>query len=298
MQRFTHISTLLLVLLSSCTLYTTTSEADAQLKSTVASVNSNSTSFLTKVADMEKEYLALKCKTDVAPYSVAKTKLEAIDEEVKQMNRLRTEINNEYANFTSYSKGQSKISSGTDEWKKLKGTKKKMKSLVGELQNKGNKTVKGATEFNQYVAENIVPIVQYCDVNAFNVKFSQILTNLEKNEQELITHLKKYDNQVSRINLRFSASYPEKCEALKLNLLKLNEEKKKLTEIRHQIEQSAASFKNQTNGKTKVYSCSNEWESVNKVTNDFKKYETDLGSLQLTVQGLVQHMQSILDELK
>ena len=81
MQRFTHISLLLLVLLSSCTLYTTTSEVDAQLKSTLASVNSNSSSFLTKVADMEKEYLALKCKTDVAPYSVAKTKLEAIDEE-------------------------------------------------------------------------------------------------------------------------------------------------------------------------------------------------------------------------
>jgi hypothetical protein len=58
------------------------------------------------------------------------------------MNRLRTEINNEYANFTSYSNGKVKIRSGTEEWKKLKGTKKKMKSLVGELQEKGNKTVK------------------------------------------------------------------------------------------------------------------------------------------------------------
>jgi archaellum component FlaC len=247
---------------------------------------------------MEKEYLALKCKTEVAPYSVAKTKLEAIDEEVKQMNRLRTEINNEYANFTSYSKGKSKISSGTEEWKKLKGTKKKMKSLVGELQKKGNKTVKSATEFNQYVTENIVPIVQYCDINAFNVKFSQIQTNLEKNEQELIVQLKKYETQFSRINLRFSGSSPDKCEGLKNDLLKLNEEKKKLIEIRLQIEESATSFKNQTNGKTKVYSCSNEWESVNKVTSDFKNYENDLGTLQATVQGLVQHMQSILDTLK
>ena len=298
MQRFTHISILLLVLLSSCTLYTTTSEVDAQLKSTVASVNSNSSSFLTKVADMEKEYLALKCKTDVAPYSVAKTKLEAIDEEVKQMNRLRTEINNEYANFTSYSKGQSKISSGTDEWKKLKGTKKKMKSLVGELQEKGNKTVKSATDFNQYVAENIVPNVQYCDVNAFNAKFSQIQTNLEKNEQELIAHLKKYETQVSRITLRFNGNSPEKCEALKADLSKLNEEKNKLAKIRVLIEQSTKTFSNQTNGKTKVYSCSNEWESVNKVTNDLQNYQNDLSAIQASVQGLVQHMQTVIDSLK
>ncbi|MFO0495657.1 MAG: hypothetical protein ACK50Y_09015 [Flavobacteriia bacterium] len=298
MKRITFISALYIVLLSSCTLYTTTAEIDAQLKSSLVSVNSNSSSFLTKVADMEKEYLALKCKTEVAPFSDAKTKLEGINAEVKQMNQIRTEINNEYANFISYSKGKSKISSGTEEWKKLKGTKKKMKSLVGELQKKGNKTVKSATEFNQYVAENIVPIVQYCDINAFNVKFSQIQTNLEKNEQELIVQLKKYETQVSRINLRFNGSSPDKCEALKNDLLKLNEEKKKLIGIRLQIEESATSFKNQTNGKTKVYSCSNEWESVNKVTSDFKNYENDLGTLQATVQGLVQHMQSILDTLK
>ena len=298
MKRITFISALYIVLLSSCTLYTTTVEIDAQLKSSLVSVNSNSSSFLTKVADMEKEYLALKCKTEVAPFSDAKTKLEGINAEVKQMNQIRTEINNEYANFISYSKGKSKISSGTEEWKKLKGTKKKMKSLVGELQKKGNKTVKSATEFNQYVTENIVPIVQYCDINAFNVKFSQIQTNLEKNEQELIVQLKKYETQFSRINLRFNGSSPDKCEALKNDLLKLNEEKKKLIEIRLQIEESATSFKNQTNGKTKVYSCSNEWESVNKVTSDFKNYENDLGTLQATVQGLVQHMQSILDTLK
>jgi hypothetical protein len=298
MQQITHISILLPVLLSSCTLYTTTSEVDAQLKSTVASVNSNSTSFLTKVADMEKEYLALKCKTDVAPFSVAKTKLDAIDEEVKQMNQLRTEINNEYTTFTSYSKGQIKISSDTDEWKKLKGTKKKMKSLVGELQKKGNKTVKSATDFNLFVTENIVPVVQYCDVKAYNLKFIQILSNVEKNEQELIAHLKRYETQVSKISLRFNGSYLDKCEALKSDLLKLNEEKNKLAQIRISIEQSTTIFANQTNGKIKVYSCSNEWESVNNVTRDLQKHQNDLGSLQASVQGLVQHMQTVLDSLK
>ncbi len=159
------------------------------LRSSVESVNANCSSIYIQIETMQKEYLALKCKTDTEPFQTAQQLFIDINTSVTEIQKLKTDINSEYSNFTDFTQGKNSIASNTPEWKKLKQTKKKMKSSIKSLQNKGEETIKKATTFNEYAATKIVPIVIFCDVSLY-------LTGYKKTIEEFHRRLKKMRLQI------------------------------------------------------------------------------------------------------
>jgi hypothetical protein len=281
-----------------CTIYYSTDSLNGKLKTNIDKVNNNCISVTDKINEMHKQYLSLNCKTDTKPFQTAKEQLEKTEKLVNEMLVLQQNLNNEYSNFISYSKGKDKIESGTPEWKKFKVTKKKMKSDVSELQSVGNKAVKNATSFNKHVNESIVPIVQFCDVSMYNTKFNEIITSLNKNENDLSDNLKNYESQVINLTDQFNNVFPDKCNEIKTDLNKLNSGKTEFQNIKLSVQNTINEFKQKTTGKQKIYSCSSDWTIVTDTESKVASQQLELNGLQQKIQSIINHIQEVGNSMK
>ena len=73
---------------------------------------------------MKTEYLKLGCIGEKDPFLTADQLISKMEAEISVIDKIKGEVDKEYGNFISYTKGKTKISSGTEEWKKLKTTKR------------------------------------------------------------------------------------------------------------------------------------------------------------------------------
>ena len=283
---------------SSCKIYYPTNSINSKLKVSIDNINNNCTSVTDKINEMHKQYLSLDCKPDTKPFQTAKQQLEKTNTLVSQMNTLQKSLNTEYANYNDYSRGKDKIESGSPEWKKFKVTKKKMKSGVKELQSVGNKAVKNATLFNKYVNETIAPTVQFCDVVMFTIKFDEIITTLNKNEQDLNDNLKNYEAQVLKMTTQYNNAFPDKCQELTADLNSIISSKDRFQNIKQMVQDAIYEFKQKTTGKQKIYSCSSEWTIVTNAESKVKAQQGELSNLQQNIQGLAAHMQQVVSTIQ
>jgi hypothetical protein len=283
---------------SSCKIYYSTGSINSKLKVSIDNINNNCTSVTDKINEMHKQYLSLDCKTDTKPFQTAKQQLEKTNTLVSQMNTLQKSLNTEYANYNDYSRGKDKIESGSPEWKKFKVTKKKMKSGVKELQSVGNKAVKNATLFNNYVNEMIAPTVQFCDLAMYTTKFDEIITTLNKNEQDLNDNLKNYEAQVLKMTTQYNNAFPDKCQELTADLNSIISSKDRFQNIKQMVQDAINEFKQKTSGKQKIYSCSSEWTIVTNAESKVTVQQGELTNLQQNIQGLAAHMQQVVSTMQ
>ena len=252
----------------SCTFYYKTADLDANLKKAVSQVNSNSDDAKTKIETTKKEFYAMKCNSTDPIVQKAKDYLVTLENEMKEIQQIKATVNEEYDVFLKYSKGKSQIQSNSEEWKKLKQTKKIVKSSSKDFIRKGKKLSKIASDFTAFTSTELKSI-QFVDVISYNKKFEELQENIVKQEKELFVQLTKQESDVVELISKKSDSNVEKCQLLKDDLTKISLEKQKITSLSPKIGQSIASFKSASKGFTRIYSCSIEWEIV-------KKTETSL----------------------
>lgn len=280
--------------LSSCTVYYRTSEVDSSLKSTVDQVNATIQKLDGQVAGMEKEFNEIHCDQKSSDLVKAYEMLTGIDVEMKEIAQQRLAVNNIYVQFKDYTKGKDKIQSGTPEWEKVKDAKIALKSTLANIQNSGNTVVENATAFNTFVTKNIVPTIQLCEVAVYTAQFEKAIVDLTKNQKQVGEELAQYQKQVAELISKYSASKPALCKELSADLQKINTDVTQISRIKMNLQMAVNSFKTNTQGKSKIYSCSSDWKVVSDAEIAVNTQQKEANALQQSIQTTATHLQTVV----
>jgi hypothetical protein len=298
MKYFTYISFIgfFMLLNYSCTFYYKTADIDAKLKKAVVQINSNCSSVQTQNATAQKDFNAMKCNSKEANVQKAKEYLLTMETEMKAINQIKANVTAEYEVFLKYTKGKNQIQSKTEDWKKFKQTKRIMKTSSKDFKRKGNKLTKIAADFSEFTT-NEFKSIQFVDVLLYNKKFEELQGDFANQEKELGIKIKNQESQVVDLVSKKSESHAEKCKILQEDLVKISEEKKKITNLKLQISESIKSFKTTTNGIVKIYSCSSDWDMVKKIEENMNQHQLDLQTIVLNLSQIHAHMQEIITSM-
>jgi hypothetical protein len=287
----------LVLSLSSCSVYYTTSEVDSSLKSTVDQVNATIQKLDGQVATMEKEFNEIHCDQKSPDFVKAFEMLTGIDAEMKEIAQQRLAVNSIYAQFKEFSKGKDKIQSGTPEWDKVKDAKVALKSTLENIQNAGNTVVENATAFNTFVTKSIVPTIQLCDVGQYTTQFEKVISDFTVNQKQIGDQLIQYQKQVADLISTYSKTKPELCKELIADLQKINTDVTQISRIKMNLQLAVTAFKTGTQGKTKIYSCSKDWKVVTDAETAVKTQQKEANALQQSIQSTATHLQGIAQAL-
>ena len=290
--------TSVLGLFSSCVLQYNTAETNVSFKSSVANVEANCTSITKQVAAMQNEYLSLKCKTEVEPFQTAQKLLDDVNASVSEINKIKTEVNKEFANFSEYSKDKKTIASNTPEWDNLKQTRKKMKAYVKSLEKMGEETLKKATTFNVYATTSVVPSIQLCDVQNYILKYDQTMASFTKSQETAYADLKKYQLEIKNATSKYQTSQAIKIQTLTLSIQAMEAEIDKLEGIKIAVVNAVNQFKRETRGKQKIYSCSPDWEIVQRVESAVSAEQKEIQNVQSKLVEIAAQIQNTVNTLE
>jgi division protein CdvB (Snf7/Vps24/ESCRT-III family) len=280
--------------LTSCSVYYTTSEVNSSLKTTVDQVIGTVTDLDIKILNAELEYNAIECDQKSKLMIQADEMMGNIDLQRTKLDDKSKEVVDIYYEFAQYTKGKEKIQSGTPEWDKLKQTKEHMKSLLDEIQSEGNSIVEKANELNGFITKNIVPTIQLCDVAVYTSQFEKAISDLTLNQKQVGTELTQYQKQVTELISKYSASKPSLCKELSADLQKINTDVTQISRIKMNLQMAVNAFKTNTQGKTKIYSCSSDWKIVTEAENAVNAQQKEANALQQSIQTTATHLQTLI----
>lgn len=203
-------------------------------------------------------------------------------------------VNQIYVQFKDYTKGKDKIQSGTPEWEKVKDAKDALKSTLKNIQTDGNTVVENATAFNTFVTKSIVPAIQLCDVAQYTAQFEKVISDLTVNQREVGIQLTQYQKQVAELIAKYSTSKPALCKELSNDLQKINTVVTQISRIKMNLQMSVNAFKASTEGKTKIYSCSNDWKVVSDAETAVNAQQKEANALQQSIQTTATHLQTLV----
>ena len=281
-------------LLSGCKVYFDAAEADKQLREVSVDAENNSNRLTQQIKSLQMQYEELNCNQQSETFLNATKKMEEINLGLNDMNTFSRNIKEEHSKFTAYVSGKSKIESGTPEWKQFKQTRSNIKEYAKQLQKTGNENVSKATEFHRYVEEKIVPEVKYCDVSSTLNQFETTLRNVGSSQRKFVDDLRAFEKKVNEMTQTDFSFPPEKVKTINELLKKMSASNTDINKVKSGILQQTSAFRKATSGKTKVYSCSSDWEAVTKAQKEFNRLSGEMNTIE---QGLQQISAQIQNEM-
>jgi hypothetical protein len=294
----TILSLLLLISLSGCKFYYSVDQANGQLSKTSQDAQANSDRLNKQIKDLLKQYEEMNCNDGNPNYTEAKKKSDIINADLVVMSSYGLKIKDAYNDFSNYSKGKSKIESGTPEWKKFKTTRNEIKENAKLLQKSGESNIKQATAFHKFVEEKIVPGITYCDVPSTLNQFETALKDLGNSQKKFNDEFGVFEKEVSVITNKFSAQYPDKCNSISEKIKKIKLKNSDITKVKSGMLQETSKFRKATSGKNKIYSCSTDWQAVKDSEQGFNNLKNELSSIERNLQELSAQIKQEISELK
>lgn len=282
--------TTIIVCASSCTVYYTTSQVDNSLKSSVNQANNSLNNLEYQMNLLQSKYNDIQCDNKPEAMKQSDKMYADLQAEMSQVNKLKSELNQEYTNFQKYTQGKDKISSGTPEYAQLKVTRENIKNKMGSLQSKGESTVKKAQEFSNFITSNVVPNIQMVDVANYKSSFEKAISDLKTAQQRFESDLQKSEIQINDYVANNELKKPENCKNLKSDIAKLHESLKNINDVKMSIEKTYSEFNAKTTGMKHISSCSNNWPLVSKADNEIKQSQNQLNTIQLSIQQTMSNM--------
>jgi len=287
-----------ITLLSGCKVYYTTSDVDANLKSTVDQVNTTLSNLQSQVAELEKQYREIPCEQKSEVFLKADGMVHELDGEMRSLEQLKQTVNNDYKFFAQYTQGKSRIESGTEDWKKLKETKAAMKNNLDALQNQGNTVVDEAQKFNAFVHAQVVPTVQVCEVKSYTSQFEKAVSTLGANLQIAQSDLKKYDSQIASITEQFGATAAATCNQLAELAKQIRIDIDAMQPIHRNTQRILTDFKVKTKGLQRIYSCNANWRLVAETEAAIGKQEQDFNAHSKSITAAAASIQELVNSLQ
>ena len=287
-----------LLISDSCTVYYQTNDIDAKISSSIQSANDNCNRVIGQITAFENDYKNLKCVSTGSPYSDALKSMNEIDQSKLHIQSLQADIGKLYLDFKTYTKGKDAIASNTNEWKLFKTTKKSLKSKFKELQTTGEKTVKEAEEFNLFVNEKIVPIVTMIDVEAFRKNLDESQQSFKTSQKELEDKLLVLENDLTRLKRKNRILNKDKITLLEKDMEEMKIQRNEFALVQSKLDNTILLINQKMSGKTRIYSCSSEWEVVKETEQSFSELQVSCNTIQTSILGLYAHMLQVISEIK
>ncbi|MEN9998045.1 MAG: hypothetical protein RI922_1035 [Bacteroidota bacterium] len=287
-----------LFLSTSCTVYYTTSEIDANFNTSIKSANDNCNRLLGQITAFEAEYQNLNCGSSASPFIEASQSMNEIDKAKNQIQLLLSDVSKLYINFKTFTNGKDKIASHTNEWEQFKRTKKGLKLKFKELEKIANLTVQDAEKLNDFVNEKIVPVVKKIEVSSYCQNFEEIQQSFLVSQKDLDSKITLIEKDLQALKVKMGRLYKDKYDLLEKDLTDIKEQRDELKAVYANIVYTIDSFKKQMKGKTIVYSCSSEWTIVNETEKSFVQQQQKFNNIQTALLESYAHMQAVFQEIK
>lgn len=278
-QYYTSIM-LLSQLLTGCVFYYDTAQIDGEFKTNIGKAAENYSEIYKEVSHVKKELNLMNCNESNPIIKQGNIKLEALEKSVNNLNAINSKISSEYQHFKSYTSGLKQIGSNSEEWKKLKTTKKNVSREIKNYENEAKNTLRLASTFQAYIKDSITPNVIFVDVQIQKEKYRSSIIVLKSQIQTSSDEIKKLEQEVTKIIEVKSLTYPilakqltEELDLTKQNIAKLNG-------LIGNAQDSWSRFNSKTTGKERIYSCSEEWKIITQVEYEIIDLQRQLSEIQ------------------
>ena len=285
-----------IVLLNSCTFYYKTSDVNESLFELVKSVNSNYQKVDNEFTKANREYAKLKSNNEEEPFLTAKNKMVSLEKDMLSIAELKKNINDEYTEFKKYSKGKSKIASNSAEWSMIKQTKKNIQLLNKEISNEGEALIKNMESLNNYLNENIVPLVKIYKISDYQERYIQTELNIKKLRSENLKLLNEHRliyNEIEKTN----ENSKDVIVPLRNHLSNVSKKVKELELFEKNIEERMEKFNEKTNGKIEVYNTEPLWNEIEEDQNALKSKVNEIQKIQTDIKNEFSSFQQLAKTL-
>jgi hypothetical protein len=284
-------------MLSSCVFYYKTAQIDDQLKSTINQGTANYTQISAEVTKAKTAIDEMNCDETYSFIRGGKEKLNDLEQSVNLLSSFNAKIIAEYDNFKSYTKGIEQIGSNTPEWKKLKSTRKFVKKEISNYEKEGEKTVKLAEEFQKYFDDSILPNVNYVNLKEHKELYKNGISQIKNQLVQFNNEIESYEAKIKNIILLKSSDFPELCEQLDAECIKL---KANYDELKHILETAQFTWNNfnvMTKNKELVYSCSNDWYIIPSIQGQIADLNRELNFQQEKINTIQKQIELLILQL-
>ena len=273
----------IVVALTSCKLVYTTSEVQHNLKQTADEFAKNTTKARKEFQFFTSEYNSFHCISTKSPFTEAERKMEDLNARIKELETINNGVQKEYINFLSYTKGKKELTSNSEEWDKLKATKKQYKQSISEYQEKSEMLQKEATAFQSFVTSNVSPAIQKCDVKSYSKKANEVFLASDKNAKEAVTRILNIEGQITNFILSNQTNQPELCNNIQRDWLVIWQQRDSVTAVISQLSKEIEQFTLDTKDKSIIYSCASDWYVVENFEKKVKLLQSDVSKINSTI---------------
>lgn len=259
---------------TSCSVYYTTSQVDNSLKSSINSANNGLNNLEYQMNLLQSKYNDLHCDNKSESMKSSDVMYAELTKEMSEINKLKSELNQEYTNFQQYTQGKDRITSGTPEYQKLKVTRENMKNKINLLQSKGESTVKNAESFSKFVSEKVTPTIQLVNVSDYRKQLNLAVNECQNSQKRFESELQQFETSANQYISQYQTTKAENCTTINSLIQNLHGETNNIQTVKNNLSAIEKEFNTKTMGLTTISSCNNNWtyiQSTEKQINENSK---------------------------
>ena len=291
-SKYLFTACIILIGMSGCTVYYTTSQVDNSLKNSINQALNNIAGLENQIANFQSRYKEIQCDQKTPEMQNADKIFEEVNADISKINTQKLELNEEYSNFQNYTMGKDKIVSGTTEFEKLKSTRNNIKSKMESLQSNCNQLVAKTTSANEYISKNVVPKIQMVNVNDYKLKFEKSIIDLNQKMDVFHQQLTEFQLSTQKFLIENPNKSTEISKTIEAEINQLNALSMQLDKTRDDLQLAYNAFVSKTQGKNMIASCSKEWQMMQDTEMSLLKCQEDLNTISSNVQTSANKIQN------
>jgi hypothetical protein len=289
---------LISLVFTGCKMVYTTADVQKNLKQTSDQFASNTLKTRKEFQRFTAEYTSFHCETSKAPYTEAEQKMKKLNASIQELEAINTAVQKDYQDFLTYTKGKKQITSGTDEWDRLKATKKKYETSITQYEEKGKLLTQEATAFQTFVTTQISPKLKKCDVPSYTKKANDEVVAADKNAKLAIENIRKLEGQVTTFILQNQQTQAELCGVIQREWKGIKDQEPLIMPLIQRLSEEIQRFTSATKGMTVIVSCTSDWKVVEDFEQNCKSIQSEVNKINSTINQKIGGMNAMLNPIK
>ena len=286
------------LIISSCSVYYNTSEINSNLSQFVKQVKNNYNTVEFGLKKLDFSYSQLNSIDEKDPFKTARTKLNALNQQLSSIAISKNEIEAEYEKYKHYSKGKNKISSNSEEWALLKETKKKMKFLNEKVKTQAETFNKQAEEFQLFFKTKINPLVKRFKTTDYKNQFISLIEKSKKLKEDNLIAILQYKVILEEIEEKKISSQTKNIAQLSSLLAEIAMKIKFIEKSETTIVALMKRFSNTTSTVSEFYNTDPIYKEISQIENELNTCTNAIELNQKQIENNYLSFQNIAKQLE
>jgi len=247
---------------------------------------------------LDFSYSQLNSIDEKDPFKTARTKLNALNQQLSSIADSKNEIEAEYEKYKHYSKGKNKISSNSEEWALLKETKKKMKLLNEKVKTQAETFNKQAEEFQLFFKTKINPLVKRFKTTDYKNQFISLIEKSKKLKEDNLIAILQYKVILEEIEEKKISSQTKNIAQLSSLLAEIAMKIKFIEKSETTIVALMKRFSNTTSTVSEFYNTDPIFKEISQIENELNTCTNAIDLNQKQIENNYLSFQNIAKQLE